>query len=51
MDSEFPEIRSTDSPSGEHLIFGCDTGKGMVAENDSDPGILQPPYTFLLRTV
>jgi len=41
-------IRRINLPSGEHLVFGCDTGEGVVVENDSDPGIAQPFQTFPL---
>jgi len=35
-------------PSGERLVYGCDTGEGVMVENDSDLGIFQPSQTFHL---
>lgn len=51
MDLGFLGIRSIDSPSGEHLIFGRDTREGVVIENDGDPSFLQPLQTLFLQAV
>lgn len=51
MDLGFLGIRSIDSPSSEHLIFGRDTREGVVIENDGDPSFLQPLQTLFLQAV
>jgi hypothetical protein len=50
MNLGFLGMLSIDLPSGKHLVFGCDAGEGVVVENDSDPGLLQPFQTSLLQT-
>ena len=44
----FLRIRSIHLPSSEHLVLGCDTREGVVVENSSDSGFLQPFHTILL---
>jgi len=51
MGLEFLGIHRINLPSSEHLIFGRDTGEGVVVENDGDPGIVQPFQTLPLKTV